>query len=109
MPEIISCASGVRLRQLLPEAKIFGADDIVVQACTADSRTCRAGDLFAALVGSHVDGHDYVAASRPPGRGRDSCRAIRSRQLVCPCAWCPTAGWLSVKFARRWPAIPAGG
>ncbi len=61
MPDTISCATGVRLRQLLPEAKIFGADDIVVQACTADSRSCRDGDLFAALVGSHVDGHDYVS------------------------------------------------
>jgi UDP-N-acetylmuramoyl-L-alanyl-D-glutamate--2,6-diaminopimelate ligase len=61
MPDIISCAPGVSLRQLLPEATIFGADDIVVQACTADSRTCRAGDLFVALMGCHVDGHDYVA------------------------------------------------
>ncbi|HEY2827528.1 MAG TPA: UDP-N-acetylmuramoyl-L-alanyl-D-glutamate--2,6-diaminopimelate ligase [Pirellulales bacterium] len=60
MPDNISCAPGVSLRQLLPEATIFGADDIVVKACTADSRTCEAGDLFAALVGCHVDGHDYV-------------------------------------------------
>src|SRR3954469_17453348 len=61
MPEITNCASGVRLRQLLPEAKLFGADDVVVHACTADSRTCQDGDLFAALVGSDVDGHDYVS------------------------------------------------
>jgi UDP-N-acetylmuramoyl-L-alanyl-D-glutamate--2,6-diaminopimelate ligase len=61
MPDIISCAHGVRLRHLLPEAKFFAADDFVAQACTADSRNCQEGDLFAALVGSHVDGHDYVS------------------------------------------------
>ncbi len=61
MPDIISAASGVRLRQVLPEAKFFGADDIFVRACTADSRACHEGDLFAALVGSEVDGHDYVS------------------------------------------------
>jgi UDP-N-acetylmuramoyl-L-alanyl-D-glutamate--2,6-diaminopimelate ligase len=60
MPEIISSGPGVRLRQLLPDAPIFGADDVVVQSCTADSRTCREGDLFVALIGSRVDGHDYV-------------------------------------------------
>src|SRR5262249_53753110 len=60
MPDNNSCATGVRLRQLLPDASLFGADDIVVNSCTADSRTCQRGDLFAAHVGCHVDGHDYV-------------------------------------------------
>ncbi len=49
------------MRHLLPEADFVGADDVVVQACSADSRSCCTGDLFAALMGSHVDGHDYVA------------------------------------------------
>ncbi len=62
MPKTISvCAPGVRLRQILPEANIIGADDLVVGSCTADSRNCREGDLFVAQVGSQVDGHDYVA------------------------------------------------
>ena len=62
MPDIISsCAPGIRLRQILPEIEIFGADDVLVSACAADSRTCREGDLFAALVGSNVDGHEYVS------------------------------------------------
>ncbi len=61
MPETAFCARGISLRQLLPEASIFGADDITVQNCTADSRTCQEGDAFVALVGGHVDGHDYVS------------------------------------------------
>src|SRR5262245_1083198 len=60
MPEAISCAPGLRLRQLLPEAEIFGSDDIAVRACTADSRACRDGDLFVAQIGTQVDGHDFV-------------------------------------------------
>jgi UDP-N-acetylmuramoyl-L-alanyl-D-glutamate--2,6-diaminopimelate ligase len=61
MPKTASCARGINLRQLLPEASIFGADEIYVESCTADSRQCNDGDLFVALIGSHVDGHDYVA------------------------------------------------
>ncbi|HEY2761393.1 MAG TPA: UDP-N-acetylmuramoyl-L-alanyl-D-glutamate--2,6-diaminopimelate ligase [Pirellulales bacterium] len=62
MPDITSsCAHGIGLRQLLPDAEFFGADEIVVRSCSADSRSCRNGDLFVALVGSDVDGHDYIA------------------------------------------------
>lgn len=61
VPEIASCARGISLRQLLPEANIFGADDILVERYATDSRSCQAGELFVALVGSHVDGHDYVS------------------------------------------------
>lgn len=81
MPDIISCAPGVRLRQLLPEASIFGADDIVVTSCTADSRTCQAGDLFAALMGCQVDGHDFVTPAV-----RRGASAILAERYV------PTAG-----------------
>ncbi len=52
---------GVSLRELLPEAQLVGADDIRVHSCTSDSRRCRPGDLFVALVGSRHDGHDYAA------------------------------------------------
>ena len=76
MPEITSsCTPEICLRQILPEMEIFGADDILVSACTADSRTCREGDLFVALVGSNVDGHDYV--SEAIGRGANAIVAER--------------------------------
>jgi UDP-N-acetylmuramoyl-L-alanyl-D-glutamate--2,6-diaminopimelate ligase len=60
MPETISCAHPLQLRQLLPDAEFFASDEIAVRSCSADSRTCQPGDLFVALVGSDVDGHDYV-------------------------------------------------
>ncbi|HZZ26522.1 MAG TPA: UDP-N-acetylmuramoyl-L-alanyl-D-glutamate--2,6-diaminopimelate ligase [Pirellulales bacterium] len=83
MRDITSSAGGVSLRQLLPAATLFGADDVVVQACTADSRTCHPGDLFAALVGCHVDGHEYVSAAVQRGAA-----AILSERYV-PAAGIP--------------------
>jgi UDP-N-acetylmuramoyl-L-alanyl-D-glutamate--2,6-diaminopimelate ligase len=53
-------ACGISLRTLFPEAVIFGADDIVVRSCCADSRTVQTGDLFAAIIGPQCDGHDFV-------------------------------------------------
>lgn len=81
MPEMTSCATGLRLRELLPEAKFFGADDIFAQSCTSDSRTCQEGDLFVCLMGSKVDGHDYVSEAIQRGAS-----AIVAERYV------PTAG-----------------
>jgi UDP-N-acetylmuramoyl-L-alanyl-D-glutamate--2,6-diaminopimelate ligase len=55
-----SYASGVRLRHVLPEAGFYGADDLAVTSCCADSRQIRRGDLFVAIAGTQHDGHDYV-------------------------------------------------
>jgi UDP-N-acetylmuramoyl-L-alanyl-D-glutamate--2,6-diaminopimelate ligase len=56
----------VSLRRLLPDADFVGADDVAITGCTCDSRLVREGELFAALVGSRHDGHDFVdeAAAR---------------------------------------------
>ncbi len=53
-------AGGVRLSRLLPKGRFFGADDIRVTSCCADSRSCRPGDLFVAHDGSLDAGHDQV-------------------------------------------------
>jgi len=49
------------LNQVLPGAQILGADDIRFSACTSDSRACRPGDLFVAIVGAKTDGHDHIS------------------------------------------------
>ncbi|MDF1587738.1 MAG: UDP-N-acetylmuramoyl-tripeptide--D-alanyl-D-alanine ligase [Gammaproteobacteria bacterium] len=41
--------------------------DTVVTGTTIDSRNVTAGDMFIALKGEHVDGHDYLAAARQAG------------------------------------------
>jgi UDP-N-acetylmuramoyl-L-alanyl-D-glutamate--2,6-diaminopimelate ligase len=44
----------------LPNATIHGANDLRVSSICADSRQCQPGDLFAALPGVKIDGHDFV-------------------------------------------------
>ncbi|MCE9604102.1 MAG: UDP-N-acetylmuramyl-tripeptide synthetase [Planctomycetia bacterium] len=51
----------VSLKELLPHAEIVGAGDIVVTHCTADSRSCREGDLFVAIAGTQANGHNFAA------------------------------------------------
>lgn len=62
-------ACGVSLRRLFPEAVIFGADDIFVHSCSADSRRIKPGDIFAAIVGPACDGHDFVYEASFRGAG----------------------------------------
>ncbi len=43
------------------------ASDVIVTGAKIDSRAIEAGDLFVALAGEHVDGHDYLAKARELG------------------------------------------
>ena len=60
MRPVTQRTSGISLKQLLPQARIFGDDDIRFSSCCGDSRLCRPGDLFVALVGPEYDGHDFA-------------------------------------------------
>ena len=51
----------VELRQVFPIASFVGCANIRVTGVTANSRECRPGMLFAAIPGTHVDGHDFAA------------------------------------------------
>jgi len=59
----------MRLREILPaDAEIAaGSADIDVVGITADSRTVRAGDAFAAIAGSKADGLRFVAPALAGG------------------------------------------
>jgi UDP-N-acetylmuramoyl-tripeptide--D-alanyl-D-alanine ligase len=46
---------------------LAGADAPVTGAVTLDSRTVAAGDLFVAVAGERVDGHDYLPAAAAAG------------------------------------------
>jgi UDP-N-acetylmuramoyl-L-alanyl-D-glutamate--2,6-diaminopimelate ligase len=65
----------IRLREVLPEAEFVGTDDIEVGGCSRDSRLVQPGELFAALPGSRVDGHDFAAQAAARG-----CAAILAQR-----------------------------
>ena len=67
----------VSLRGLLPEAAIIGTDDVWISGCTSDSRQVRGGELFAALMGSHSDGHDFAAEAAQRG-----CAAVLAERPI---------------------------
>lgn len=76
--------SAVSLRRLLPDARILGADDIVVRSCAANSKLCLPDDLFVAMVGAHHDGHDFVDEAIANGASAIlSERALPTTRPVC--------------------------
>ncbi len=62
--------AGHRLRGARDDGRAIGAAGlagIAVRGVTNDSRAVRAGSLFVAIAGLHVDGHDFVAAAASAG------------------------------------------
>ncbi|WP_193104240.1 UDP-N-acetylmuramoyl-tripeptide--D-alanyl-D-alanine ligase [Brachybacterium sp. FME24] len=55
-------------------------EELVTGTARIDSRDVLAGDLFAAFVGEHADGHDYVATARRAG----AALSLVSRDLGAP-------------------------
>ena len=80
----------VSLRELVSDAQITGDANVAVTGCTCDSRQVRGGELFAALVGSRHDGHDFIAEAAARG-----CAAVLSERPVpdalLPCCVVPNA------------------
>ena len=64
--------SAIALQALADETggQLVG-DSVALQTLAIDSREVKAGDLFAALSGQRVDGHDF--APRRWRRGRQRC------------------------------------
>lgn len=75
---------GVSLRQLLPNAHYSCSDDLFFTSCCSDSRNCRPGDLFVALVGSRDDGHDHVLEAIERG----AAGVVSERFLSCDVPLC---------------------
>lgn len=55
-----------RIAEFVSAAGEFARED-VAQACSIDSRTVRAGELFFAVKGERLDGHDFVDAALEKG------------------------------------------
>lgn len=56
--------------------KVKGSTDIDVEHVGFDSRKVAAGDLFVAVRGEHVDGHQYIAAAVAKGAAAVVCEQL---------------------------------
>jgi UDP-N-acetylmuramoyl-L-alanyl-D-glutamate--2,6-diaminopimelate ligase len=93
---------GVSLRELFPEAEIFGADEIRVSRLSVDSRRCRPGDLFVAMPGTQCDGHSFAMQAVAAG----ASAILTDRPIPgCPVPACfvtdvrEACGWLCQALA----------
>ena len=71
--------------------------DAVASGYSIDSRTLQPGDLFFAVRGERLDGHDFVEAALAKGAvgavvGKDQLRTIRARRVGC---W-----WWTIRCSR---------
>ncbi|OLN33435.1 UDP-N-acetylmuramoyl-tripeptide--D-alanyl-D-alanine ligase [Desulfosporosinus metallidurans] len=49
------------------QGRVIGNSDLEVQGCVIDSRQAKGGEMFFALPGEQVDGHDYIEAAWKKG------------------------------------------
>lgn len=77
----------ISLRQLLSGAQFFGAADVLATSVSCDSRTCRPGDVFVALVGDDLDGHDFIAEALERG----AAAIVAQQPLECDAPCCVVA------------------
>jgi UDP-N-acetylmuramoyl-tripeptide--D-alanyl-D-alanine ligase len=64
---------------------LIGDPAIKVSGISIDSRLCKSGDLFAAIVGERVDGHDYVGQALSGGaRALLTSRQVEGSQVIVP-------------------------
>ena len=58
--QLIKTNFGIRLRDILPNAKVIGADEVYFQSCCGMWKDCQADDLFVAIMDADQDGHDFT-------------------------------------------------
>ena len=75
-------ARGISLDAVLDNPRFFGGPAVHVTSCCGDSRQCKPGDLFAALVGPNYDGHNF--AHQAVQRGAAAVLAERVLPLGVP-------------------------
>lgn len=69
MPQLTHRAGGVSLRSVLPAARVFGSEDILVRSCCGSAASCRPGDVYVAVLDADSDGHDYDQVCEAVQRG----------------------------------------
>lgn len=55
----VNGANGLAIEDILPQAKLIGSDSIRFSSCCGQWQECQPGDLYVAIVGEELDGHDH--------------------------------------------------
>lgn len=58
--QVVNTNLGIRLRDILPEARLIGANEIYFRSCCGSWKECQTDDLFVAIVDDDQDGHDFT-------------------------------------------------
>ena len=65
--------------------KLIGDPAVKVSGISIDSRSCTSGDLFAAIVGERVDGHDYIGQAVSSGASALlTSKQVEGFQVIVP-------------------------
>ena len=72
---------GIRLDKILPSAKSVGSPDVIVRSCCGQWNECEPSDLYVAVVGNEMDGHDYA----PDAVRRGATAVVGERLLAVDC------------------------
>lgn len=75
---------GIRLKDILPNAKVVGAEEIFFQSCCGAWQDCQTNDLFVAIVDADEDGHEFTHEAI--ARGANAVvteRLLTTRQPQC--------------------------
>ena len=103
MQQLLDCADGLRLREILPTAG-FSAAAMSASSPVAVTRICRPGDVYVAVVDADGDGHDDV--DKAVQRGAVAVVAERLLPVRVPCCIVPDSREAYGRICQRLAGQP---
>jgi len=52
--------AGIPVQQILPSAKLIGANHVSISSCCGHWQDVQPGDVYVAVIGSEIDGHEFA-------------------------------------------------
>ncbi len=59
--QTVNTNRGIRLRDIIPEAKLINSNDVFFRSCCGLWKDCEQDDLFVAIVDAEQDGHEFTS------------------------------------------------
>ena len=99
-------APRVSLRELFPQSRIVGSQDIRISSCCDEARRCRPGDLYAAVQTAEADGPASIEAALR--RGAKAILAERLHPVNVPVCLVPDSREAFGRLCQRLAGDPSG-